>query len=246
MSLFTLMMFLSQVAVMLSTSRTCLKSYVAWKMPVCASRKINAISCNLRLSLGHTISSRGVQPTRNKVEAIRNAPTPTNVHQLKSFLGLMNFYAKFFPNSATTLAPLYSLLQKAKPGYVALINTVPSQQPNHFSLRQHFWPTIVTKRSLLWLVKPHPTVLVQYFLIEKQMAQRSRSLTPLVLWHQLSAVTASWTKNLLPLFLLPPNFTSICSANTSPFCQTIDLSSTCLGNIVLFLPWLHHVSKGGH
>ena len=55
--------------------------------------------------LGHTISSRGIQPTQNKVEAIRYAPTPANVHQLKSFLGLLNFYAKFLPNSATTLAP---------------------------------------------------------------------------------------------------------------------------------------------
>ena len=65
--------------------------------------------------LGHVISRRGIQLTQEKVEAIRSAPTPTNVHQLKSFLGLLNFYSKFLPNSATRLAPLHLLLQKCQP-----------------------------------------------------------------------------------------------------------------------------------
>jgi hypothetical protein len=35
--------------------------------------------------LGHTISREGLQPTECKVRAIKNAPAPTNVSQLKSF-----------------------------------------------------------------------------------------------------------------------------------------------------------------
>ena len=62
--------------------------------------------------LGHTVSSQGIQPTQEKVQAISNAPAPTNIHQLKSFLSLLNFYAKFSPNLSTILAPIYSLLQK--------------------------------------------------------------------------------------------------------------------------------------
>ena len=62
--------------------------------------------------LGHTISSEGLQPTKEKVRAITDAPTPTNVAQLRSFLGLVNYYGKFLPQLATTLAPLYSLLRK--------------------------------------------------------------------------------------------------------------------------------------
>ena len=65
--------------------------------------------------LGHTISREGLQPTESKVRAIENAPAPTNVSQLKSFLGLVNYYGKFLPNLATTMAPLYSLLQKTTP-----------------------------------------------------------------------------------------------------------------------------------
>ena len=56
-----------------------------------------------------------LQPTAEKICAIKEAPPRTNLHQLKSFLGLINFYAKFLPNLSTTLAPLYSLLQKAQP-----------------------------------------------------------------------------------------------------------------------------------
>ena len=44
--------------------------------------------------------------------AINNAPAPNNISQLKSFLGLINYYCKFLPNLSNTLAPLYRLLQK--------------------------------------------------------------------------------------------------------------------------------------
>ena len=65
--------------------------------------------------LGHKISAEGQQPTEEKVRAIKEAPLPNNVSQLRSFLGLVNYYSKFLPNLANTLAPLYSLLQKTKP-----------------------------------------------------------------------------------------------------------------------------------
>ena len=64
--------------------------------------------------LGHSLQ-QSIQPTQDKVRAIRDAPAPTNIHQLKSFLGLINFYAKFLPNLSTVLAPLYVLLQKHHP-----------------------------------------------------------------------------------------------------------------------------------
>ena len=62
--------------------------------------------------LGHKISAQGLQPTDEKIQAINNAPAPTDVSQLKSFLGLVNYYCKFLPNLSNTLAPLYRMLQK--------------------------------------------------------------------------------------------------------------------------------------
>ena len=39
------------------------------------------------------------------------APKPDNVSQLRSYLGLVNYYHKFLPDLATTLHPLNALLQ---------------------------------------------------------------------------------------------------------------------------------------
>ena len=61
--------------------------------------------------LGHIIAAEGTKPNNQKVKAIMNAPTPTDVSQLRSFLGLMNYYGKFLPNLSTVLAPLHYLLR---------------------------------------------------------------------------------------------------------------------------------------
>ena len=60
----------------------------------------------------YTISAEGLKPSKAKVKAIEEAPAPRNVSELKFFLGLVNYYAKFLPNLASSLAPLYQLLNK--------------------------------------------------------------------------------------------------------------------------------------
>ena len=64
--------------------------------------------------LGHSILAEGIQPVREKVRAILDAPQPQNISQLRSFLGMLNHYGKFLPNLATLLRPLYDLLQSTK------------------------------------------------------------------------------------------------------------------------------------
>ena len=61
--------------------------------------------------LGHQITAEGLQPTADKVKAIVNAPPPTSVAQLRSFLGMLNYCGKFLHNLSTLLAPLHQLLQ---------------------------------------------------------------------------------------------------------------------------------------
>ena len=65
--------------------------------------------------LGHRINKEGLQPTSDKVRAVREFPTPGKVATLKSFLGKLSFYSKFLLNMSGTLAPLYALLQKNTP-----------------------------------------------------------------------------------------------------------------------------------
>ena len=65
--------------------------------------------------LGHRIDAQGIHPVAEKIKAVQNAPSPRNVSELKSYLGLLSYYAKFLPNLSTTLAPLYRLLHRATP-----------------------------------------------------------------------------------------------------------------------------------
>ncbi|GFR04243.1 retrovirus-related Pol polyprotein from transposon opus [Trichonephila clavata] len=62
--------------------------------------------------LGHRIDSKGLHKTIEKISAVVNAPVPKNVHEVKSFLGLVNFYGKFWENLATIANPLNNLTKK--------------------------------------------------------------------------------------------------------------------------------------
>ena len=61
--------------------------------------------------LGHLIDSEGLHATSEKLKAIVDAPTPKNITELRSFLGLLNYYGKFLPNLSTLLHPLNNLLR---------------------------------------------------------------------------------------------------------------------------------------
>ncbi|KAK3755133.1 hypothetical protein QZH41_017508, partial [Actinostola sp. cb2023] len=61
------------------------------------------------------INADGIQPIQEKVNAIIQAPEPQDVSQLRSFLGMMQYYSRFITDLATTLAPLHELLRKDIP-----------------------------------------------------------------------------------------------------------------------------------
>ena len=62
--------------------------------------------------LGHIISEHGIQPTAEKVCAIKEAPSPKNLAELRAFLGLLNYYSKFLPNLSSQLIPLLNKNKK--------------------------------------------------------------------------------------------------------------------------------------
>lgn len=61
--------------------------------------------------LGHVIDAQGVHAVEEKVRQIENLPRPTDVSQLRSYLGLLNYYRKYIPNLAHEIAPLTELLK---------------------------------------------------------------------------------------------------------------------------------------
>lgn len=65
--------------------------------------------------LGFIISSDGLCPDPKKTEAISNYPTPLNVKETKSFLGLASYYRRFIPNFSDIAYPLTTLTKKDEP-----------------------------------------------------------------------------------------------------------------------------------
>lgn len=64
--------------------------------------------------LGYVIDKNGLHKSPEKIKAMLEAPVPTNINQLQSFLGLVNYYRNFVPNASSILCPLYELLRKDK------------------------------------------------------------------------------------------------------------------------------------
>ena len=63
---------------------------------------------------GHEVTKEGIWKTKDKIDAVLKTPAPENVTQLRSFLGLVNYYNRFLPNLASELKPLHKLLEKGQ------------------------------------------------------------------------------------------------------------------------------------
>jgi len=62
--------------------------------------------------LGYVVSEHGVETDPDKISAIRDWPTPTNLRQSRAFIGLCQYYRKFVPGFSEIAAPLHALTKK--------------------------------------------------------------------------------------------------------------------------------------
>jgi hypothetical protein len=78
--------------------------------------RLNEKKCRFMQSdidyLGHNISEKGIKMTESKIDSLQNAPVPKNLSELRSFLGLVNYYANFISNMSLHFQPLYNLFKK--------------------------------------------------------------------------------------------------------------------------------------
>ena len=79
---------------------------------------INPSKCEFGVNhltfLGHFVTTQGIQPLPDKVEAIQQFPQPNTQRKLREFLGLINFYHRFIPHCADIVRPLHTLLATTK------------------------------------------------------------------------------------------------------------------------------------
>ena len=62
--------------------------------------------------LGYVLNKDGIQTDPDKVSAISNLPTPTSIKDVRSLLGMTNYYRTSLPNYAKIAEPLIQLTRK--------------------------------------------------------------------------------------------------------------------------------------
>ncbi|XP_058217489.1 uncharacterized mitochondrial protein AtMg00860-like [Rhododendron vialii] len=62
--------------------------------------------------LGHLVSAKGVSAEPTKLQAINSWPEPTNIKELRGFLGITGYYRRFIWNYSKICSPLHGLLNK--------------------------------------------------------------------------------------------------------------------------------------
>ena len=60
--------------------------------------------------LGQVVDANGIKPDPDKITAINDMPQPTNITELRRFLGMVNQLNKFSPHLADHMKPLHELL----------------------------------------------------------------------------------------------------------------------------------------
>ena len=63
--------------------------------------------------LGHIVNSQGIRPDPKKVSSVQSWPVPKNVHDVRSFLGLCNYFRKFIEHYSSIAVPLTNLTKKS-------------------------------------------------------------------------------------------------------------------------------------
>ena len=64
--------------------------------------------------LGHIIFGDGISVDPTKIQAMVDWPAPTNVSEIRSFMGLAGYYRRFVQNFSRVAHPITSLQRKGK------------------------------------------------------------------------------------------------------------------------------------
>ena len=101
----------------------CASDYVVFKSNVvsfldrCVEHDLHLTPDKIRINVdsvpffGQTLTKNGLMMDENKWKVIQDWPIPTNIKELQSFLGSVNYLSKFIPYLSTNRKPLQDLLE---------------------------------------------------------------------------------------------------------------------------------------
>jgi hypothetical protein len=82
--------------------------------------KLNPVKCTFGVKsgklLGFVVSDKGIEVDPDKVKAIQDMPAPKTEKEVRSFLGRLNYIARFISQLTVTCESIFRLLRKKNPG----------------------------------------------------------------------------------------------------------------------------------
>ena len=128
-----------------------------------ANVKLNPKKCSFvkqRVEyLGHVVTPEGISPNPDKVRVVQEFPTPTNLKELRSFLGLANYYRRFVRGFSNIANPLNALTKKNVPFDCTIVLRLLTSLSVPWFLHR-FWHILIFGNHFSYLLTLAPLVLV--------------------------------------------------------------------------------------